>query len=58
LFSVSDGYRAGNGCFEFYGILVASLTGYVNVSIVKDQVFVYLEFIISLFLSIQTKPNL
>uniref|UniRef100_A0A915N5R7 Exosome complex component CSL4 C-terminal domain-containing protein n=1 Tax=Meloidogyne javanica TaxID=6303 RepID=A0A915N5R7_MELJA len=37
LFSVSDGYRAGNGCFEFYGILVASLTGYVNVSIVKDQ---------------------
>ncbi|CAK5071692.1 unnamed protein product [Meloidogyne enterolobii] len=37
LFSVSDNYRAGNGCFEFYGILVASLTGYVNVSIVKDQ---------------------
>jgi len=48
LFSVSDGYRAGNGCFEFYGILVASLTGYVNVSIVKDQVcfhfFIYLFF--------------
>ncbi|KAL7069883.1 hypothetical protein ACQ4LE_010882 [Meloidogyne hapla] len=37
LFNVADGYRAGNGCFEFYGTLIASLTGFVHISTVKDQ---------------------
>ncbi|KAF7638850.1 EXOSC1 domain-containing protein [Meloidogyne graminicola] len=37
LFDVADGYRAGNGCFEFYGKLLSSLTGYVHVSTLKDQ---------------------
>uniref|UniRef100_A0A914GXY0 Exosome complex component CSL4 n=1 Tax=Globodera rostochiensis TaxID=31243 RepID=A0A914GXY0_GLORO len=37
LFSVADGYHAGNGCYEFHGSVFASLSGFVHVFSLKDS---------------------
>ena len=44
LFSVSDGFHAGSGCYEFHGTIRASLTGYVHVYELKNSVCVILYF--------------
>jgi hypothetical protein len=38
LFVASDGYRAGNGCFELNGTVFASLAGFVHIFPFQDQV--------------------
>ncbi|KAL3104189.1 hypothetical protein niasHS_002216 [Heterodera schachtii] len=37
LFSVSSGYHAGNGCYEFHGSICASLAGFLHVYSLKDS---------------------